>query len=274
VGYHNKGLKNDLKRVARNGITCELSHSEADLEVFYHDFYVPHARQRFGKYSQITSLAGFRRQLKHGGLLWALRDGQRLAGCTFTHGNIVYRFQAIGAAQGDASVLQLGAFAALYWALIQHAHGLGCKEIDFGGCRAILTDGTLRFKRKFGARLVDRGYSVRRLLRWSKLNPTVLALLGTAPLIFEEKRHLSALSMLDLNRPATRDEVAQAYRFLRMPGLHRVHLLSGAGFAAEVTAPPQTCLVDLNTLGSGNVSELLRAGTLGSKRPERHAAGG
>jgi hypothetical protein len=171
-------------------------------------------------------------------------------------------------------VLQSGAFVALYWALIQHARSLGCKEIDFGGCRAILTDGTLRFKRKFGARLVDRGYSARRLLRWPKLNPTVLALLGTTPLIFEENRHLSALTMLDLNRPASQDEVKHTYRFLRMPGLHRVHLLSAAGFADDVTAPPQTCLVDLHALESGNVSELLGAGTLGSKRPEKSAAGG
>jgi hypothetical protein len=272
TGYHNKGLKKDLRRVARNGITCELSQSEADLEVYYHDFYVPYARLRFGTYSQLTSLAVLRRRLKYGGLRWAVRDGQRLAGSTFVHGNIVYRSQTIGAAEGDASVLQSGAFVALYWAAIEHAHALGCKEVDFGGSQAILTDGTLRFKRKFGARLVDRGYSVRRLLRWSKLNPTVLTLLRTAPLIFREGRHLSALSMLELNRPAEPDEVAQAYRFLHMPGLDGIHLLSAAGFAHDVTAPPRTCLVDLYALRNGNLPELLSAGKVDGRRPQSGAA--
>ena len=272
TGYHNKGLKKDLRRVTRNGITCELSQSQADLEVYYHDFYVPYARLRFGAYSQLTSLAVLRRRLKYGGLRWALRDGQRLAGSTFVHGDIVYRSQTLGAAEGDASVLQSGAFVALYWAAIEHAHALGCKEVDFGGSQAILTDGTLRFKRKFGVRLVDRGYSARRVLRWSKLNPTVLTLLRTAPLIFQEGRHLSALSMLDLDQPAEPDEVRQAYRFLRMPGLYGIHLLSAAGFTRDVTAPPRTCLVDLYALRNGDLSELLSAGMLESRRPESSAA--
>jgi hypothetical protein len=205
--------------------------------------------------------------LKHGGLFWVLREGKRLAGCTFVHGTIVYRLQAIGAAHGDPSILELGAFVALYWAQIQHAHTLGCKEISFGGSRAFLSDGTLRFKRKFGARIVDPGHSARRLLSWTELNPTVIALLKHAPLIFQEKRHLSALSILDCNRPATQDEVNQAHRFLRMPGLYAIHLLSASGFAANVIAPTHTRLVDVNALQSGNVPELLVADALRPCRP-------
>ena len=262
TGRNRKGLRNDLNRVARNGFTCQLSHSEADLAEFYRDYYVPYARQRFGEHAFLVSHRLFRRRFKHGGLLWALRDDERVAGATFVHGRIVLRLEAIGARGGDTSIMQLGAFLALCWAQIEHAHALGCKEVNFGPSPAILTDGTLRFKRKFGARIVDGGCSSRRLLRWQELNPTVLALLATAPLVFQEQGRASAVTVLDTAKPASQETVTQAYRFLHMPGLHTIHLLSAAGFAEDVTAPPQSCLTDLSTLRDENLATLLASGAL------------
>jgi hypothetical protein len=265
TGKHRKGLRNDLNRVTRNGLTCELSHCEAELDGFYHEYYVPYARQRFGEHAAIVSLRVFRRRFRHGGLVWALLDGERVAGANFIHGRTVLRLEALGTRGGDPRPVRLGAFVALCWAQIQHAHAWGCKEISFGPSSTVLTAGTLRYKRKFGARIVDGGYSARRLLRWPKLNPTVLALLATAPLVFVEQGHPSAVRVLDVATPASRDEVRQAHRFLRMPGLHRIHLLSGAGFADDVTAPPQTCLTDLSTLANENLAALLSSGVLAER---------
>jgi hypothetical protein len=262
TGNNRKGLRNDLNRVARNGLTCELSHSEADLAEFYRDFYVPYARQRFGEHAFVVSYRLFRRRFKYGGLFWALKDGQRVAGATFVHGRIVLRLEALGTRAGDTSIMQSGAFLALCWAEIEHAHALGCKEVNFGPSPAILTDGTLRFKRKFGTRIVDRGCSSRRLYRWYELNPTVLALLATAPTVFQEQGHSSVVTVLDAGKPASQEAVTQAYRFLRMPGLHTMHLLSGAGFADDVTPPPQSCLTDLSVLGNENLATLLASGAL------------
>jgi hypothetical protein len=265
TGKHRKSLRNDLNRAARNGLRCQLSHSETDLAEFYHNFYVPYARQRFGEHASFVSFQLLRRRFKHGGLFWALRDGERVAGATFVHGRTLLRFEALGAAHGDPRPVGQGAFTALYWALIQHAGALGCKEVSFGPSSSVLTAGTLRYKRKFGARIVDGGYSDRRLLRWQELNPTVLALLATAPLVFEERGHPSAVTVLDTATPASQDDVTQAYRFLHMSGLHRIHLLSGAGFQEDVTAPPQACLTDLNTLGRENLAVLLSSGALGRR---------
>jgi hypothetical protein len=265
TGYHKKGLRNDLRRVARNRLTCELSHSEADLEDFYRNFYAPYARQRFGKYAQFVDLRVFRRRYKRGGLFWALQNGKRVAGANFVHRPGVLRLEASGALDGDPNIVESGAFVALYWAQIQHAHALGCKAVNFGGSRGILTDGPLRYKRKFGARIVDRGYTSQWLIRWQKLNPSILALLAKAPLVFRERGHLSAVSVLDVAAPASRDEVAQAHRFLYTPGLYNLHLLSAAGFADDVIAPSQTCLTDLNTLGTENLAALLTSGALAER---------
>jgi hypothetical protein len=262
AGKRAKSLRADLARVRRNRITCELSHSTADLEAFYHGFYVPYARQNFGQGARPVGLPVFRRRFEHGGLFWALQDGQRIAGGNFARGRAMLRLEALGTRDGDRCFVEMGAFTALCWAQIEHAHALGCREVSFNASPGVLTDGTLRYKRKFGARIVDLGYSARRLLRWAKLNPTLLALLATTPVVFREQGHPSAVRVLDVATPASQDEVGQAYRFLRTPGVHRIHLLSAAGFADHVTAPPQTCLLDLRTVGEDNLATLLTSGAL------------
>jgi len=263
AGKRAKSLRADLARVQQNRITCELSHSAADLEEFYHGFYVPYARQHFGQGARPVGLPVFLRRFEHGGLFWALQDGQRIAGGNFVAGSAMLRLEALGTRDGDRCIVEMGAFTALCWAQIKHAHALGCREVSFNASPGVLTDGTLRYKRKFGARIVDLGYSARRLLRWAKLNPTVVAVLATTPLIFQEQGHPSTLRALDVAKRASQDEVAQAYRFLRTPGLYRIHLLSPAGFADHVTAPPQTCLLDLRTIGEDNLATLLTSGALG-----------
>ncbi len=239
-------VRTDLRRVRQHGLTCEVSHAEADLHQFYNDFYVPFVRKRFGRYAFVRNLNLFRRRFREGALIWVLHDGQRIAGSLFyQRGGVLYA-SGLGTMHGEYDVAELGAIIATYWYKIQYAHALDCKEINFGGCRPVLTDGLLRYKRKWGMRLVEQAQSAYQfLVYWTCLNDVVAAFLAHTPLIFHDQGGLSAVTAMVCDGAVTEEDAQRAHRFLWTPGLHKLYLLSASGWEAGCKPPPQTCLVDL-----------------------------
>lgn len=266
-GKSGKSLRRALRRARDSGITCELSHSGADLEEFYHTYHLPFVRCHFGSYARIDSLPILRGLFEQGGLMWALHRGERVAGSVFTRQGTVLRLLTFATMAGRDDLTELGVHTALNWSEIKHAHTLGCQEMNFGGARGLLTDGVLRHKRKWHTTIVERGHSHLYLLRWETLNPAVCAMLAAAPVVLRGKDHLAAVSLLDTRTPASQEVVTRAYRFLWTPGLGSLHLVCPSGFQEDVEAPPPTRLVAQASLGSGDLSALLRAGTPEHKPP-------
>jgi hypothetical protein len=246
-GKRGKSLRKAIRYAHEQGITCQVSHSEADLEEFYHEYHVPFVSHHFGDQARIDNLRILRRLFKLGGLIWAVQDGQRIAASAFTEQGGVFRLLTFAPAVGMPNATELGVHTALNWFEIQHARDLGCQEINFGGARGVLSDGVLRHKRKWQTRLVERKQSHLFLLGWKTLNGALCDVLAAAPLLFFEGGHLSAFSVLNSPAPASQDDVTRAYRFLWTPGLHLLHLLSPSGFEGDVMPPPRSCLVDLRS---------------------------
>jgi hypothetical protein len=265
-GKHGKSLRKAIRRAHEHGITFQVSHSDADLEEFYHQYHVPFARHHFGQHARIDNRRILRRLFRQGGLIWALHNDQRVAASVYTRQGAMLRLVTFAMVTGKPNLTELGVHTALNWFEIQHAHDLGCREIHFGGARGLLTDGVLRHKRKWQTRLVERRQSYLYLLHWQTLNPSVLALLAAAPLVILDRGNLSAVGALDAGAPASQDEVTRAYHFLWTSGLHTLHLLSPSGFQADVTPPPQTCLVDLADRRTKDLSKLLSTGAFERKR--------
>jgi hypothetical protein len=109
----------------------------------------------------------------------------------------------------------------------------------------MLTDGTLRFKRKWGARLVHREASNHLLLHWKHLDRFVARALSGTALVFLDHGYLSAVGSPEGEGTATSRSVDRAHRLLKAPGLHRLYLCSSSGFEPGTRAPGHTRLVDL-----------------------------
>ena len=255
-------VRSDIRRLRKNRLLCEISHSEADLAEFYHHFYTPFVQRRFGKYAWPPALRDLRRGFQRGGLIWVVQDGQRIAGSVFERQGTVLRLLRLGTIGGDYSVAKLGALMAIYYFLIEHAHHTGCEEMDFGGSRALLTDGRLRYKRKWGMKLLQEKRSYQFLIRWEHLDQSVLTVLAQTAPLFREQGYLSAVSALNCEGPATQDEITRAYRFLWTPGLRNLYLLSASGFRLDINAPPHTRLIDLRALQAADLPRLLTSGEL------------
>jgi hypothetical protein len=261
-------LRNNIKRAHRNGVTCQIAHDEADLTHFYHRFYIPSIRQRFEAFAWPHSLSFLRGHFLQGGIVWALRCGRQVAGCVYGWDDAVPTAMALGTLNGDYTMVELGAYTAIFRALIEHAHGLGCAEINFGGSRPLLTHGSLRAKRKWGMRVAERRRSPVLLLHWESLDHCVLDMLTRSGLIFEQQGHLSAVNVLDAESRATADDVTSAHRFLRMPGLATLYLCSRSGFEAGVDSPLGTRLIDLAALGDASLLNVLVSASTGDQTEE------
>jgi hypothetical protein len=246
-GKDNSTLRNDLNRAQRNGLTCEISHCEADLIDFYHRFHVPFVRERFGRFASPHNLTFLRGHFPQGGLIWVMHNGKRVAGSVFGQPDRVPTALALGTLNGDYAVVELGVNTVIFRTLIEHAHHLGRREINFGGSRPLLIDGSLRFKKKWGMRIAKRERSQMLLVHWQRLVHYLADMLTHSGLIFEHQGQLSAISVLDCTGRAAVDDVTRAYHFLRMPGLRRLYLCSRSGFEPDIDVPPHTCLIDLGS---------------------------
>ncbi|MEO8485877.1 MAG: hypothetical protein ABI585_06000 [Betaproteobacteria bacterium] len=235
IARRNHSAHDDLRRVRRDW-RAETSHRADDFVAFYRDMYVPYMRRRYRAGAFLRSARRLRRVFRHGGLLWELHRGERVAGLLFVVRRGTLDAVALGVSNGDEALLRAGAVVALYVHMIEFARTSGCHAIDWHGSRPSLADGVTQVKRKWGGTVYDRPQVLHTtLVRWDRMSPAVLAFLARTPLVFHDVDGLSALAVADGNDAAAN---AKASARLRTPGLRRLVLLASSMPAAERAGGP------------------------------------
>ncbi len=241
----NHGVKYDFRTLRRECLTAEVSHKEADCELFHSTMHVPFVRNRYGDFAVIHNLHQLRRSFRHGVLIWVRRANQRIAGGLYEQRRNVLRSVALGTSEGDLALMKVGALAALHIFAIGYAQDRGCTSIDLGGTPPILNDGLLRFKKKWGSQLIDEPQTpYDYLVRWEQPNEQVFNFLADTPLICRNDRGLMGLTALKPKNVTTADQVSTIHRSLWMPGLHEIAILTPSGYELGHGGPPKTCLVN------------------------------
>jgi hypothetical protein len=104
-----------------------------------------------------------------------------------------------------------------------HAHALGLRTLNLGGCRPTLRDGVFRYKRKWGARFgikADQYFDL--YLRWHKPSLALDELLQHTPLVIRDGAGMSQLAALPSQEPGRALALASELRTL---GLQRTILV-------------------------------------------------
>ncbi len=262
IWSRSNSVQRDLQRMRKNDLSHELSNSDADFRLWYSRCYVPFLCKRHAKYGVIASMGRLHPHFRHGVLLWVIHRGQRIAGMLMRQQGRVLHGLTLGTIDGEYSALRLGAIGAIYYHAFHYAKTHGCHQVRFGGTRAIVTDGDVRYKRKWGLSLVERADTYQFAVRWERVDEPVLGLLTQTPLTYREQGHLSAVAAVDSKGPATQDEAAQAHHCLWTSGLHRLLLLSASGWEPGVDPPQNTRLIDLAATAGENMPRLLTSGGL------------
>jgi hypothetical protein len=238
----------DMRLIRSNGLISSVSHSWADFELFYRTMYVPFIHMRHGDQAILRNMHQMRRSFQKGGLLWAVRGGQRITGAVFEQCGQLLHFLAEGTANGEWAPVKAGGIAALYYYAVEYAHQARCKRINFGGCRPTLNDGVLRYKRKWGMQLAakpDNRYDF--LVYWPRLNEPVASFLASTPLVFLDQNGLSVLTMIENGTPVSASHARMMVRSLWTPGLRQLYVVASPAWRERVHELPRTCFIELST---------------------------
>jgi hypothetical protein len=260
LARESNSVAEDLRRTRLAGYTAEISHDAADLERFYREMLGPYIRARYGDEAYLPSIARLRAGFREGGLMWVLRDGARVAGHVYGRRGSGLTLIAIGAASLDAGLVGQGAMAAIYVLTLGYAMAQGCTEIDLRGMRPSLTDGLLRYKRKWGAVLYDRfdtPYSA--LVHWDRLDGAAHEFLTRVAPVFRVDDGLAAMAIVERATPWTSTALRAAHKALWAPGLTRLALLARPPLPADLPLPAATTALDLDALADGGPRALLAA---------------
>jgi len=219
-------LKDDLRVIRREGLSAELTFDPGDCGEFYHTMYLPYAHRRHGSVEILRPLRQLRRAVRHGGILWVRRGRERISGAVFERHRNVLRFLALGTLDGNTELLRAGALAALYLFLIRHAREQRVDTIDLRGTRPYLTDGVLRYKCKWGAKIVPhRITDFDYLVRWSRANESIRRFLRHTPLIFRNHGRLAAITAGNVEPFQASSEEDLRCQRLWLPGVDELFAL-------------------------------------------------
>jgi hypothetical protein len=213
-------IKRDMSLVRRYGFEPSLQSDREAFRFFYHRVYRPYAQARYGDDLYVRTESDLSRRLRRGGILWIRERDRRVAGALYERNGDELVLLALGTLDGDFSLVQRGAIAAIYLFTLQRAQAMGCAAIDLRGCRPSLLDGVLTYKQKWGATICEKPetyYDL--LLRWERPTPAVVEFFARNPLIFRHDDGFSALTGAPTER-------AQS---LRMSGIESIYCLTDSG---------------------------------------------
>jgi len=241
--WSRRSVREDMRVVRNNRLDASISHAEQEFEDFYSTMYTPFIQARHGNLAWISNRESLRKCFRRGGLIWLIRSGERIAGILFERNGRPLHLPAEGTRGGDPSLLKNGAISALFYHAIRHAADCRCAMVDFGGCRPCLTDGVLRYKRKWGMELRTRSMNqFCTLVCWNRWNPAVGTFLSDVPVLHQHQGRLTAIASAGLSRTGSQADADRSIEALHMRGVDRFVLVNEAGWESGVTPPPSCVL--------------------------------
>ena len=245
-----KSVRSDLCKIRQNRLEPHFSREESDFEEFYRQMYLPYIYARHGKFAYGANRYRLRHKFHRGGILWVEQGGKRIAGMVLERRQQWLKLVALGTTYGDLAPVKQGALAAVYYFGIEYARQHGFTLLSLGTNGALLQDGILRYKRKWGAAFTessDNHFDL--LLRWDRFDGVVADFLSQTSPVFRESGGISAIHVMHTERPASPAKAKKAHKSLWVGGLHRLYLVSTAGWEAPAESPPNTVLMNLHEAG-------------------------
>jgi hypothetical protein len=222
--------KDDVRRVRRLGLGVRIASGTHEVERFRRELYEPYATQRFGDLFLRVPRHAFRHAHRRGWLLFLEHEGRTVAGALLERWGRDVRILAFGV-DVDAPVPSGLLLEACYYHSIGFAAARGFRRLSLGTARPVLTDGVLRYKRKWGA-AIGRPSTWEAFALHYRNTRGVRAALAAAPLVVSRPRRALAARA---GHPASATPNAAAAA-IDTPGLRDVALLIDE--TPVVVAPP------------------------------------
>lgn len=239
--FHQSVRSQDLRRVRKYGYEYEVSHKDRDLEMFYHDMYLPTLTAVHGKLASPISLQRTRQYFRYGVLFLVKRDGQYVSGSLCSTQNGLVDYISIGVLKADRELMREGAQGAAFYAMVHWSNQQGYEKINFGGCWPYIAEGVFRYKNKWGSAAKLLPWQNKRLwMRVQHQTPPVFEFLKNNPCVFISEGELQVLVVIENPKCVTTEAEAKWRKEYIMPGLKDLFVCS---------------VVDLLDYSNGNLSK-------------------
>lgn len=225
--FRKDARRNDVRKAQKLGYEYEISHQEADVEMFYHNMYLPTMQKRHGALADLLPKREAHQLLRHGSLFLTKRDGAYVAGglCIVREG--ILEFREMGVLGGDNQLMREGAVGAMNYLRIRWAHKEKYRGVNFGDCWPYFS-GISSSKRKWGAAVSIPSHEHKRIwIRIQRNTPAVSQFLMSNPCsVVGNKGELQALIVTDAPGNVTPEAEAVWKKRYATPGLSGFHICS------------------------------------------------
>jgi hypothetical protein len=190
------GVRSDMRRIRKAGLSYRVTRDESDLSSFHTRMYLPYVRRRHGECAMPVSYEHLVSMFASCELLLVTKNDEPIGGTVIVHEPSGPRLWLVGVLEGDQAHLNDGVVAATNHFAFEYLGRAGHSAVKLGFSRAFLSDGVLRFKRKWSPRVVAGGqYGL--VLNVLRNTPGTRAFLLNNPFLFEANGQLHSAVFID-----------------------------------------------------------------------------
>ena len=147
-------MRRNIRRLEKKGFSYSFTQEKEDFDFFYYRMYLPYLTSRHkGQGMILDDYEDVHNEFVKGELM-LIKDGQDpiCGGVSYMDGDL-YVGQIMGILDGEIDLVKRGVILALYWYSLHWAHDQGARRFDFGGSRALMSNGVFIFKQRWGTRV-------------------------------------------------------------------------------------------------------------------------
>ena len=211
-------LKSDIRRIKKHNLQFELAKSQHQFDHFYNNMYLPYITMAHENRTIQMTYSNMKKQFKNCDLLLVKKEKEHVGGILIIYENNVPRLWSIGIKDGSADFLKAGVIGALYYFSVEYLKQKGYKKVHFGISRAFLEDGILRYKMKWGLKIVDstkKGFLIKPL----SLSIVTKEFFINNPFIYADQDGLTGAIFLENDQLHSEKHLKKIYKKYSLKGI-------------------------------------------------------
>jgi hypothetical protein len=216
-------VKSDVRRIRKSRLQFSVTRDPRHFHEFYHRMYVPYITEAHGRSAFIWPYDAMKGEFENCELLLVKKEGRPIAGILITYDRPTPRLWSLGVRDADRRHVQEGAVTALFYFSFMHLEKSGYRLANVGLTRPFLDDGVLRYKKKWGVRIVGTStdWLVLKLLT---ATPGARGFMRSHPFMFRSGGDLSGAIFVDSARTYSPEELERLKLRHSIPGLAKLRL--------------------------------------------------
>jgi hypothetical protein len=198
--------------------------------------YVPYISAVHGQGAFIRPYEEMKSEFDDCELLLVRKETRSIAGILITYEKPTPRLWSLGVRDADRRHVTEGAVTALFYFSFMHLERNGYRVASVGLTRPFLDDGVLRYKKKWGVRIVGTSADCF-VLKVLSHTPGACGFVGSHPFIFRNGDALSGAIFVDSASASSPEELRRIHQRYSTPGLAKLGLYQlGDSGAVEIDA--------------------------------------